>query len=255
MTKKILLYSGGMDSYLADKLWKPDIKVYVDCKSEYSKAEVNHLAVPSDIVMVSSALNLETFERDDAIIPYRNLYFLTVAANIAEIYWPLETYPDIDCIEIGLGATAGDRVLDKSPEFAEMFGEVLTLLNRPQHWTGGNARQIKVVLPVKNFTKADMVHNYLVQEMKEDRSADKAMERLNRETFSCYSPQLGAPCWRCKPCFRKWVALTLNGYKGFGPGTDSAVRSYITDSILPQIENGTYGREQESNEILDAMKI
>lgn len=27
--KKVLLYSGGMDSWLIDKIWKPDVKLYV----------------------------------------------------------------------------------------------------------------------------------------------------------------------------------------------------------------------------------
>ena len=35
--KKVLLYSGGMDSWLIDKLWKPDIRLYVDMNTRYSK--------------------------------------------------------------------------------------------------------------------------------------------------------------------------------------------------------------------------
>ena len=35
--KKVLLYSGGMDSWLIDKLWKPDIRLYVDMNTRYSR--------------------------------------------------------------------------------------------------------------------------------------------------------------------------------------------------------------------------
>lgn len=28
--KKVLLYSGGMDSYIIAKLWHPDVKLYID---------------------------------------------------------------------------------------------------------------------------------------------------------------------------------------------------------------------------------
>ena len=28
--KKVLLYSGGLDSWLIDKLWNPDFKLYID---------------------------------------------------------------------------------------------------------------------------------------------------------------------------------------------------------------------------------
>lgn len=38
--KKVLLYSGGMDSYLISKLWKPDVKLYVDLNSKYAKQEI-----------------------------------------------------------------------------------------------------------------------------------------------------------------------------------------------------------------------
>ena len=38
--KKVLLYSGGMDSWLIDKLWKPDIRMYVDMHTKYSYKEI-----------------------------------------------------------------------------------------------------------------------------------------------------------------------------------------------------------------------
>jgi len=41
--KKVLLYSGGMDSWLIDKLWKPNVKLYIDTGGSYSKDEIAKL--------------------------------------------------------------------------------------------------------------------------------------------------------------------------------------------------------------------
>ena len=68
--KKILLYSGGSDSWLIDKLWRPDEKVYVDMKTRYSSDEIKKLDKRVNII----EFPLGKYERDDAIIQLRNLY-------------------------------------------------------------------------------------------------------------------------------------------------------------------------------------
>ena len=70
--KKVLLYSGGMDSWLIDKLWKPDIRLYIDMNTRYSKEEMKRL--PDDIVI--EKLDLSKWEREDKIIPLRNMYLM-----------------------------------------------------------------------------------------------------------------------------------------------------------------------------------
>lgn len=59
-------------------------------------------------------------------------------------------FPDCD-LQICLGATAGDRVLDKSPRFAEAASNLLSYLWQPQHWTKG--RKIEICLDFKSMTK------------------------------------------------------------------------------------------------------
>ena len=108
--KKVLLYSGGMDSWLIDKLWKPDIRLYVDMNTRYSKEEMKRL--PDDTII--ERLDLSKWEREDKIIPLRNMYLIGIATNYGD--------------EICLGATAGDRVLDKSPVFAELYEDLLGYL-------------------------------------------------------------------------------------------------------------------------------
>ena len=73
--KKVLLYSGGMDSWLIDKLWKPDIRLYVDMNTRYSKEEMKRL--PDDTII--ERLDLSKWEREDKIIPLRNMYLIGMA--------------------------------------------------------------------------------------------------------------------------------------------------------------------------------
>ena len=124
--KKVLLYSGGMDSWLIDKIWKPDVKLYVDMGTKYSQEEIKRL--PADVVV--EKLDLSKWERGDKIIPLRNMYLIGIATNYGN--------------EICLGATAGDRVLDKSPVFADIYEQLLNYLYQKQHWT--EERKIKINL-------------------------------------------------------------------------------------------------------------
>lgn len=61
---KVLLYSGGMDSWLIDKIWKPDVKLYVDMNTKYSQEEIKRL--PSDVII--DKLDLSKWEREGKII-------------------------------------------------------------------------------------------------------------------------------------------------------------------------------------------
>lgn len=219
--KKVLLYSGGMDSWLIDKLWKPDVKLYVDMGTPYAVEEIRRL--PNDVIV--EHLNLSAFEREDKIIPLRNLYLVALATNYGN--------------EICLGATAGDRVLDKSYEFGVKCGELLTHLYGPQHWT--EQRTIKVNLDFKQYTKTELVRMFL------ERGGD--INEALQSSFSCYFPQDGRECWSCKPCFRKFIAFALNGCK-FSDEVVSRNIDYINREILPLINLGTYGRAEEEAEIM-----
>ena len=225
--KKVLLYSGGMDSWLIDKIWKPDIKLYIDIDGQYSKEEIARL--PQDVII--EHLPLGKYEREDKIIPMRNLFFVTLAS----------LYGD----EICLGATAGDRVLDKSIPFGEKASDLLSYLWQKQHWT--EERKIKINLDFKNYSKVDLLRMY------KEQGGD--LEKAFNETFSCYYPrENGKECWACKPCFRKAVAFTLAGLD-IGEDKAKKVIRYIELKILPQINSGSYGRGKEEEEIKIAYKI
>ena len=60
---KVLLYSGGMDTWLIDKLWKPDKKIYIDIGGKYNEAEKQRLG--NDVEILPFPL-LGRFEQKDS---------------------------------------------------------------------------------------------------------------------------------------------------------------------------------------------
>ena len=224
--KKVLLYSGGMDSWLIDKIWKPDIKLYINMNTEYSNAEIQRL--PHDVIV--EQLDLAKWEREDKIIPLRNLMLISLATNYGN--------------EICLGATAGDRVLDKSPQFVSLFEPVLNYLYQKQHWT--EERDIRINIDYKQYTKTELLKIYI------DQGGD--INEALTASFSCYNPIDGSECWTCKPCFRKFIAFALNGYQ-FPQEVAKQNITYIKTHILPLIESGEYGRAEEEAEILKTLNI
>lgn len=228
--KKVLLYSGGMDSWLMSKLWKPDIKLYVDMKTRYSENELARIRKEPDVQVVEFPLG--QWEREDAIIPLRNLYLAMVACNVT----------GSEDVEILIGATAGDRVLDKSPEFVDKATDLLAYLYTPQHWIP-EGKKVRVCIDYKQYTKTDLL------KMFKEQGGD--LKEAFTRSFSCYDPVDGHECWHCKPCFRKFTAFSEAGYE-FSDDVARTVCSYIKTDILPDIEAGTYGRgEKEEHDIVD----
>ena len=229
--QKILLYSGGMDSYLIDKLWKPDRRIYVDMHTRYSQQEIDCIKKRrNDVEFIDFPLG--QWEREDKIIPLRNLYLPMVICNITG---------DED-VDICLGATNSDRVLDKSQEYVEKATDLLNYLYQPQWWIP-NGKKVRVNIDYKKYTKEDLLKMY----MEQGGDLDKAYN----ESFSCYEPdEEGNVCHRCKPCFRKFVAFASVGYE-FPEEVLRKTIPYIGKDIIPQIESGKYGRPTEEPYIVD----
>ena len=231
--KKILLYSGGMDSWLISQIWKPDLKIYIDMHTRYSNTERKKITENEKDVQVID-FSLGQWEREDAIIPLRNLYLVMVACNIT----------GGEDVEICLGATAGDRVLDKSEGFKDRANDLLNYLYQPQHWLP-QGKKVNINIDFKSKTKTELVKMYIEQ-------GGNIKDAFSR-SFSCYNPINGAECWECKPCFRKFVAFALNGME-FDENTVSKAINYIKREIYPEIQKGTYGRAEEEKEIKEVLK-
>lgn len=227
---KVLLYSGGMDSWLINKIWKPDVLLYVNLKGRYNKQEMAHL--PKECKVID--FDLSQYEREDKIIPLRNLYLVMLATN----------FLGEEGGEICLGATAGDRVLDKSYEFADKASDLLTYLYSSQWWNPV-AKTVKINLAFKDKTKVDLVKMYQEQ--------GGSVEEVWNDSFSCYEPdEEGHICYQCKPCFRKASACWECGFTDFSKEAKEKLFDYIGKEIMPDILTGTYGRgEKEEKQITE----
>lgn len=234
--KKVLLFSSGMDSYIINELEKPDVLLFIDNKSNYSKLEMNYLkrTKHTNLVFVEDFINHSSIELDNMIIPGRNLYFVMIAAYFGE--------------EIILGATAGDRSTDKDEKFARLASDLLSHMYQEQHWcTKGD---IHVNLKYKSWTKEDLVVDYCVKNQKYGLSNKQSIDKLLEESFSCYHPtEDGEQCNSCKPDVRKWLAI----YGATGIDTDYFYTNKVKDFFTPEVikewiqkeETGSRGRESE----------
>ena len=188
--KKVLLYSGGMDSWLIDKLWKPDVKIFIDNDIPYNKIEKSKL--PDDVKIIKFDMKDYELEENTHTIPLRNLIFICIASYYGN--------------EICLGTVKGDEHYDNSMEFLNQTEVLLNSLYKEFEALGIGKKEIKVVAPYKNYTKEELLKMFI------ENGGD--IEKAYKETFSCYTPVNGEECGKCKPCIRKKEAFKANNYLG-----------------------------------------
>jgi len=231
--KSVLLFSGGMDSLIMNKLLNPDILLVIPHGNKYQKEEIKCIRklidkkiIDGNKVIFDRSLSLGKFERDDAIIPNRNLYFITLATHYGEIIY--------------LGSVYGDRSLDKSKVFFKKCRKLFNYLFQEQHWCEN--RKFKILAPYKNLTKTELIKKYL-----------KAGFYINDllESYSCYAGSK-KPCGVCKPCFRKWVSLENNNIDTKDYFKKKPYTAKWLKDILPLVKRGKY-RGREDKEILRAL--
>lgn len=180
--RKVLLYSGGMDSWLISRLENPDIKLFVDMGTESCRGEKTRLDKDVKIIDMHT---LSQFERSDTdfILPMRNMYLIALASNFGE--------------HIILGATSTDVVHDKTQEFADKMEDLLNYMWMPQKWTQG--KQIKVDFKYKSYTRNQLFMEYL--------DNGGTWQEAYHNSFSCYTPKGVNECHNCRPCFLKLMTF------------------------------------------------
>ena len=232
--KSVLLFSGGMDSLIMNYLLEPDILLVIPHGNKYEKKEIeviNKLAdkgyIDRNKLIFEDSLKLGKFERDDAIIPNRNLYFITLATHYGETIY--------------LGSVYGDRSLDKSKEFFKKCEDIFNYLFQDQHWCIG--RKFHISAPYKDYTKTELVKEYLNKGGK--------LEAL-LESYSCYEGK-DKPCGVCKPCFRKWVALENNNIDTTNYFEKSPLTAEWLPEIVKQIKSPEGYRGREDKDIIYAL--
>ena len=174
----ILLFSGGIDSYVAyHYLGKPKT-VYFDLGTPYTKKEIKVITQLIPETIIDHSLNLSSRQvGQNAYIPFRNLYLAMLASK----------YDD----DIVIAGVKDDDVSDKNEQ---IFDDFTTLLSKLED------RPITVTSPFWKMTKEQVVAWYLQRY-----PADNLFN-----TVSCYSEEDTNYCGKCPSCFRKWCALRAN---------------------------------------------
>ena len=217
--KKVLLYSGGMDSWLIDKLWKPDVKIYIDTEGSYSAEEISRL--PDDVQIVKLPIGI--YEQESKFVPLRNLYFLMIASNYGN--------------NLCLGATAGDwGSKDKTPEFFAKAEDIMNYCLSKQSKVA-ESKHIHIETKYLYMSKNELTRDYL--------ELGGTVEELYNGSFSCFTPVDNEPCFHCKPCFRKYVCLAYYGYP-FTLEQRQKMYDFIRKEIVPRSKNvnATYYSER-----------
>lgn len=186
MHSKVILYSGGLDSYILGHIHDDAFKLYVDTGSRYADKEMAHL--PADVHIHPDRVSLRGIEREDAIVPSRNAYLALIAANYGD--------------DIMLGATEGDLSTDKDEEWAKRMTALLQYMYSGHHFKDRGWLSIRVTLPIKRLTKSELVAWFL------QNYPGKAKQLAG--VVSCYDAH-ALHCGQCKACIRKWAALAHNG--------------------------------------------
>ena len=241
MDAPCVLASGGMDSFLAWRLFRPDaINVFIDIRQPYAGKESNALAAiktayertakPLAPPFITMSLSGGPFGRDpmpSGIILHRNALLILAAARLFN--------------DITMGVLADEINSDKSPEFLSAMETVLNISHRGQYWNGGHGVTYNISTPTRDYTKSELVAEYLAQ--------GHPTEPL-LATVSCYADDShGKQCGACPSCFKRWVALTNNGLPGSFTGNPA--RWGVDNGILRKAMDGTYG-ERRANEIKQA---
>lgn len=180
---KVLLYSGGMDSWIIDKLWKPDIKLFVDIGTKGSEEEKKRL--PKDVIVKKLDLSQYEDKEKNYLLPLRNL----ILAEIGSYYGD----------EICIGSIGGSIHKDNTEEFREKTENLINYLYSE------NGKKIKITLPYMNTSKTELVRLY--------KEAGGDLKEAFENTFSCYDPVNGKECGKCSSCLQKIEAFKNNGYE------------------------------------------
>lgn len=192
MGKKILLFSGGLDSTLLEWVVKPDILLYVNLHTSYSEREVEHLQTLSPYYkdrLVIKDLPMGEYEKADKFFPYRNLLLTLVALQYAP--------------KVYLGFTYQDNCFDCKEPFIKKATAVLNYLNLDcENFLDWSADDFSLEAPFRYLTKSEMVAQCL----------RKGMPAEQIQTIrTCYNSESKIGCGSCNPCWNKAVALINNG--------------------------------------------
>jgi len=185
--KRVLLFSGGIDSLVSWEFLDRPKCVYFDLKVDYSEREKVAVRTLVPNVIIDNSLNMSERQQRGhlAIIPYRNLLMAIQATKYGD--------------NVFIGGLADDIMKDNGPAAYASMEIILNHLSEThQNFS------VRGGLP-GSMTKSQAVGWFLRYSKFKD-----PVYTLVKHSVSCYSTESNY-CGRCKSCFRKWLALRVNG--------------------------------------------
>lgn len=225
--RSVILYSGGMDSFCLSRIQKNhnyDL-LFIDIGTEDNKKEKKKL--PTNVQIISLPLN--QWELSNKIIPFRNCFFVLIAAQ-----WYSDIY---------IGATVGDTTKDKDYVFKGMMESMLNYFGLDMDKIGHQSRPFIIHMPFKSLTKTEILAAYLHE--------GNSIEDFVHESRSCYSGSNDQECGECRSCLRKYIAMINNKV--------DHVANFITKPTIQQLksfldESIKKNRHREIDEIKRAIR-
>ena len=184
---KVVLFSGGLDSYCLVHHVKPDVILFFDIGTKDNIQEkVNLLTMPESfrkkVTIISLPLNL--WELENKILPHRNSIFTLIASNYGN--------------QIYLGATAGDTTKDKDYIFKSQMEGILNYFAIDAHKVKQKAYPYTMNMPFKGMSKAEILKLFI------NEKGD--VNELIKYSRSCYAGG-EKECGKCRSCIRKAIAF------------------------------------------------
>lgn len=177
MQNVILLFSGGLDSYIAWYYLNKPQTVYFSLEHKYDNIERQIVKTLIPETIIDNSLFLADQEQEDSFIPLRNIYLMMMASKYATTIY--------------LGGVKEDRAIDNTEKAFLEIGEFLSKYS---------GKKIQIISPFRHLMKWEIVKWYL----------DKGLNVDDLyQSVSCYSGVTNY-CGKCKSCFRKWVAFKKN---------------------------------------------
>lgn len=234
--RKVMLFSGGLDSFCMYKIINPDIIITFDIGTEDNKKELSNInrMIQQDVIDKNKIkiikLDLSLFELSNKIIPHRNTIMTLLAS----------TYGN----QIYIGTTLGDSTRDKDYVFKSQVEGILNYFALDSNKVAHSRYPYSVEMPFKGLTKTQIVRWYLKQGYEPS--------ELLKYSRSCYNGH-DKECGICRSCVRKMVALILNDIEY----TDYFERDPFQDETLldTRIINKMKDRSSEWDDFKKALEI
>ena len=225
MEQHVLMFSGGLDSYLAyltllDNGIKPKL-VYVDHGSKNNFAQRDKAIILAKLhneeLIIDHSLNLHHWEEESAFIPNRNGFLAMIGALYGNRIW----FAIMDG-EQSYNDCRQDTFLATSLALTKLSGTPVT-----------------VDSPFWELTKAEVI----------ERLEKVHYFNIMKHTYSCHAGGT-KHCGVCSACFRRFVAFQVNGLEEewkVNPWQTGTAETYYESA-----RQGKYGKRDK--EILTALE-